>query len=110
MIFWLSSIHSFPVVKAPFGFDKVVHTSIFFLLALFCRRAFHFQDRIRWLKDYALFSAFAFVCFYGISDELHQRYVPGRNSDVYDLVFDIFGGLVFVILFWLYQRRPKRAL
>ncbi|MGB2867969.1 MAG: VanZ family protein [Bacteroidota bacterium] len=105
LIFSLSSIHHIPEINSPVSPDKVAHTGVFFLLTMFCWRAFKNQGRIRWLSSYPAFSAFAFTCFYGISDELHQRYVPGRTPDVNDLVFDIFGGVLFVVVLWLLQYR-----
>ena len=39
-----------------------------------------------------------FCLCYGLSDEFHQRFVPGRFSGVDDLVFDTLGGLLAVAL------------
>ena len=35
---------------------------------------------------------------YGMSDEFHQRFVPGRFPGVDDLVFDTLGGLLAVVI------------
>ena len=35
---------------------------------------------------------------YGLSDEFHQRFVPGRFAGVDDLVFDTLGGLLAVAI------------
>jgi VanZ family protein len=34
------------------------------------------------------------VMLYGISDEFHQYFVPGRSVDVYDVLADALGGLL----------------
>jgi VanZ family protein len=51
---------------------------------------------------------------YGVSDELHQRFVPGRTATVDDLVADALGaaaaGLVLVLAAQrLVKRRGERA-
>jgi len=38
---------------------------------------------------------------YGISDELHQRFVPGRHSEAMDVAKDLAGAVVGA---WLYRR------
>ena len=35
---------------------------------------------------------------YGVIDELHQHFVPGRQPDVLDVVTDFLGAVVFVLL------------
>ena len=42
-----------------------------------------------------------FICFlYGISDEVHQAFVPGREASVGDLLADVAGAAIVVAL-WL---------
>ncbi len=42
---------------------------------------------------------------YGISDEFHQYFIPGRNSDVWDWVADTLGALIAVsLLAWLSRK------
>ncbi len=35
---------------------------------------------------------------YGVLDELHQRHVPGRNADPFDVLVDFLGATTFVLL------------
>ena len=35
---------------------------------------------------------------YGISDEFHQKFVPGRTPDIMDLINDLIGALVAVLV------------
>ena len=37
---------------------------------------------------------------YGLSDELHQRFVPGRTAELLDLGADVAGALCGVLLVW----------
>jgi len=45
-------------------------------------------------------NALAIAAVYGLSDEFHQSFVPGRVSDVRDLVADVLGALAGVLLVW----------
>lgn len=50
--------------------------------------------------------SFLFIALYGLSDEVHQYFVPGRSSSAFDLLVDGAGGL-FAALFmnWFFRRR-----
>ena len=39
---------------------------------------------------------------YGVSDEFHQTFVPGRSADVEDLLADTIGGAGAVVVCWLW--------
>lgn len=45
------------------------------------------------------------VGVYGVLDEIHQYFVPGRHSDVLDVLADISGGLLGAGLMFLLLRR-----
>ena len=50
-------------------------------------------------------SSILIASLYGISDEFHQYFVPGRNSDVWDWVADTLGAVVAVtLLAWLSRK------
>lgn len=36
---------------------------------------------------------------YPMSDEFHQRFVPGRTSDIYDFISDLIGIILSLFLF-----------
>ena len=44
---------------------------------------------------------------YGVSDEIHQRFTPGRDSDPLDVVADTLGGTVGAMS-WLGLERLRR--
>ncbi len=46
-------------------------------------------------------SALAIATAYGASDELHQRYVPGRTADLQDLRADATGAAGGIAIAWL---------
>jgi len=50
-------------------------------------------------------SSILIASLYGISDEFHQYFIPGRNADVWDWVADTLGALIAVsLLAWLSRR------
>jgi VanZ family protein len=48
--------------------------------------------------------AFIFSVVYGVLDEYHQKFVPGRTADVYDLLADTGGALLFIAVAWMLKR------
>ncbi|MCK4613219.1 MAG: VanZ family protein, partial [Thermoplasmata archaeon] len=50
------------------------------------------------------FSAFILGSLYGVSDEIHQHFVPRRSSDVLDLVADFLGVLIGIGIMLLLLR------
>ena len=47
-----------------------------------------------------------FCLLYGISDELHQSFIPGRDASVWDVVADM-AGTILVVAWWLTKQVPK---
>lgn len=103
-ILGLSSIPSFPTFKALLSLDKVGHIVMFLILTWLAWRAFHFQDRVEWLRRHALLSGFLFAGFYGGATEIYQMALPNRTADIYDVVANIVGAGIFFV--WrVYRRR-----
>ena len=48
-----------------------------------------------------------FCLLYGISDEFHQSFIPGRFPSVLDLVADTIGAVVVV---WIWYRMKRKGL
>jgi VanZ family protein len=92
-IFVLSSIpgQSMPQI-AMLRFDKLDHAFVYAVLGGLCLLAI----RRTWVLSKARLIGLAalFAVLYGITDEFHQLFVPGRNADVYDAIADGIGGLV----------------
>jgi len=55
-----------------------------------------------------IFASFSFTSIYGLSDEFHQHFVPGRSPSVLDLVVDGLSGLVVALfLTWLIMKKKQ---
>lgn len=77
------------------------HFIAYGLLAIFVVRALQFE--IRNSLNRAMI-AFLFTLVYGMSDEFHQSFVPGRDASVGDLVVDGVGALVALAMFYFVSR------
>ena len=115
-ILWASVIFfgsSIPGTKLPsFAHlinDKVIHASIFFLLGLLVYRALEPKVKPAAFDWRRLLIAISAVIIYGISDEFHQGFVPGRTVDYSDALADSLGGVFSALLIWLYERRRHTA-
>ena len=98
LIFVLSSISTGVHMPSPFGVDKVVHFVEYgvlgFLLARLIANAQPGFSRL-----FLLGSVVILATLYGISDEVHQAFVPGRNASPWDVAADGLGGLMGAIVY-----------
>ncbi len=52
----------------------------------------------KYLSIKGYFMAWAFCSFYGLTDEIHQYFIPGRGAMVYDVILDSMGSLAGVLV------------
>ncbi|MEM7348140.1 MAG: VanZ family protein [Chloroflexota bacterium] len=76
-------------------FFKSAHIIAYGLLAWLSWRALTADRSTTWS---VLLLAFFLSTLYGISDEIHQRFVPGRHGRVADVLFDASGALGMILL------------
>jgi len=88
LIFGLSSYPRplLPEIEIPF-LDKFVHGVEYGVLGFLLYRAFKTSK----LRRYAVLLAIALSSFYGLTDEIHQNFVPNREFDLLDLAADSVG-------------------
>lgn len=90
-ILLLSSQSTLPLPKNIFGVDKIAHFIAFGALA----GAITLWIPARRWTNAASFRfiviAAAIAILFGISDEFHQSFVPGRFPSVYDVIADALG-------------------
>jgi VanZ family protein len=93
-IFYLSSLSVLPgppaLVELP---DWLQHSVAYGGLALIGLRAFA-GGRWRGVTVAALVAAWGLCVAYGISDEFHQSFVPGRSPEVHDVTSDAAGAAI----------------
>ncbi|CAN5826345.1 VanZ family protein [soil metagenome] len=77
----------------PYG-DKLAHGTAFGVLGALLYAA---SGRVG--------VALGLATLYGVSDELHQSFVPGRSSDLFDLLADTLGAALFIFLVRYLTRR-----
>ncbi|KAB2840209.1 MAG: hypothetical protein F9K45_09235 [Melioribacteraceae bacterium] len=94
-IYWITlfALTSFPTDALPsFGIgDKFEHLIAYFVLIIFMQLTFHFQEKFEKLKKSNQFYAIVISCLYGVFDELHQYFIPGRYCDILDLLANFAG-------------------
>ncbi len=101
--FGLSSMSEVPGTRGID--DKVLHVSGYAVLGLLALRACHGGIRIpRWAPAMA---AAAMTVGYGVLDEIHQSFVPGRTADIKDVIADAVGFLAALAAVALVARRGK---
>ncbi len=76
------------------GIDKLMHMGAYAVLGLlFLFSIRNWRKRLTW-KTVALVTLA--VTLYGITDEFHQSFVPGRHPDLADVMADALGGFLAV--------------
>lgn len=94
-LYWLSDQPSLP---APMWFehqDKLYHAGAYFIMGLLAWRGFK-----HWFGSSIILAllSIAFCSLYGLSDEWHQSFVVGRDSDSADWVADTSGSVLAILL------------
>ncbi|MEN8265245.1 MAG: VanZ family protein [Nitrospirota bacterium] len=89
-IFYLSSLRNLNLPSLPQNSDKVLHMLAYILLAFL----FYHTFKKSGIRKYVFILAFLSASIYGISDEIHQYYVPGREAAIGDLFADFFGAMI----------------
>lgn len=106
VLFALSSVPGTRYPAIPFqGADKLVHIGLYSPLGFFTARALRRRLGAGFLRTLLLATLIA--VFYGVTDELHQAFVPFRSCDWRDLVADLGGALTGAAVAQLRFERKK---
>ncbi|MBU1103711.1 MAG: VanZ family protein [Nanoarchaeota archaeon] len=95
VIFYLSSKTFEPGTAGTNLISMIYHICAFFFFAFFLSISL-----VGGKKKLFLVLAFALSVIYGISDEFHQFFVPGRCTSLFDVFLDSVG-IVFAIMVYL---------
>jgi VanZ family protein len=107
LLFFLSSLSTIPA--PPSGFtDKHEHFFFYGILGALSLRALA-KGTWRGVTLATVAAAIAISTAYGVSDEFHQRFVPGRDYEVLDMVADGLGAVMAAVLLWAWAIIKRRS-
>ena len=107
VIFYFSTLPESATPLRGILSDKVCHAGEYFILAFLILFALLRTTRARFSASFWITLAWGAV--YGLSDEIHQLYVPTRQFDVADLVADVCGMVVLFLILWVLQKSGERG-
>jgi VanZ family protein len=104
---YIQSSHPSPEIVPTFEFsDKLLHFAAYAIMGVLFYRAF---QTLSLRNNIQLLVLLSMVCasVYGISDEIHQAFVPYRNGSLSDVIADVLGAVCGVYLYhrWVMARR-----
>lgn len=97
-IFWQSS---FPSLDSGPWFphsDKLVHMGAYAFLAFLAARNLK-QEKPLFSRTKLRIMAIGLASLYGLSDEIHQAFVPSRTASAWDFLADVLGSILGT---WVY--------
>ncbi len=98
LIYWLSGQSHLPVPDVFDMQDKLIHATAYAVMALLFWQAWRRRLPRYWL----VWMTVLFCSVYGISDEWHQSFTPGRDASTFDWLADTLGA--FLLTMALYKR------
>ena len=90
LIFFLSSLQGFSLLGLPENSDKFIHMVAYMPLGFL----FHMSFIKSGFRRYGFALAMFLTVLYGVTDEFHQAFVPGRYATIGDVVADSLGALL----------------
>lgn len=84
--------------------DKVHHMGAYFIMGMLTWR--FFKDYITSTMKLSIVTL-CFCSIYGLSDEWHQSFVPGRYADIMDWLADTLGATIAIISLYLTKIKLK---
>jgi VanZ family protein len=97
LIFWLSSRPENDIPSLFWGQDKLEHFLAFGMLGFFYYYSFRQREANPSFTRVLLITLM--VAAYGLFDESHQYFVPGRDASLADLAADTAGGFIAAVIF-----------
>ncbi|MDD4050361.1 MAG: VanZ family protein [candidate division Zixibacteria bacterium] len=109
IVFYVSSLSRLPDTGLQIPYlDKLAHAAEYFLFGFMAIRVTANLPRplkTGWVYTLAILLSLVF----GLSDEYHQWFVPGRTADPFDLMADALGIFLAAFVYYLLHRRRRTA-
>ena len=87
--------------------DKLFHALIFGMLGFLGVGAM--KASMHGYKIRQVWGIVVLVTLYGVLDEFHQQFVPGRTADIFDVMADMAGGMAGAwMMYYLLLKAGKR--
>ena len=101
LLFYTSSLSSISLTQSInfLYFDKILHFLAYSALGATALLASIF--RVRKCNLYVYIEAVIIASLYGVFDEIHQLFVPGRTFEILDLFFDFLGSITGAYISYL---------
>ncbi|MAG52723.1 MAG: hypothetical protein CMH62_02055 [Nanoarchaeota archaeon] len=104
IIFYFSSQSSISLGGQPIGGPNIIaplrHSAEYFILALLVFRG---SITSKFRKNSVLITILI-SGLYGFSDEVHQYFVPGRTFSFGDILFDLLGIIIGVLIYKFFKK------
>jgi len=86
--------------------DKFLHFGAYGLLGVLFFRAYETLP-LKNFKNLLILISIGSATLYGISDEIHQYFVPSRQSDIMDVIANTIGSICGVCFFHFWKNRHR---
>ena len=107
MIFYLShQPGDFVQLPQVFGLDKLLHFSVYAVLAGTVLYGLHPFVR-NFDPAVPALAVILFCLLFGIADEFHQSFIPGRSVSIWDVAADGLGALLVGCVWYRHAARRK---
>jgi VanZ family protein len=112
LIHWLfPTISPVTILRVEFFMRKVAHVSEYAVLAMLLYRAF-VHAALKGRRALSAGLVLLLCAAYAATDEFHQAFVPSRTASLRDVMIDICGATLAVLLYWSIATRrimPNRS-
>jgi len=111
IIFMGSSIPAADLPKIIFlAPDKLLHLGVFLVFGILVYRAISTQKKFTFLLGHSLGATLFIACGYGVFDEIHQYFVPGRTADPFDVLADVIGVILGLGVLKILQNKTSKKM
>lgn len=113
VVYWivLFILTSIPTDSLPnlFGIsDKLEHLGAYLILSFILTLTIYLREKNDLINKYYLISGMLISIIYGVFDEIHQYFIPGRYCEFYDFIANVLGSIIGSLLVFYMLKYMKR--